>query len=670
MDDNKLSRMKELIDIINDLNYYYYTLDSPKVSDKEYDAIYDELVALEKETNTVLSNSPTQRVGGEVLDKFEKHRHLGKLLSLDKSQNVEELRSWDQRVKKLINQYNAANEQKLPYPTYVVELKFDGLTINLTYQDGKLVQGSTRGNGIIGEGILPQIKTIKTVPLTIPFKDGTFEVQGEGLMPLSALEEYNKKAKEPLKNARNGAAGALRNLDPKLTAERNLIAYFYNIGFSDTLTFETHLDMIEFIKENRLPVNDYLKVYNDIEEVIEEVGRVNEERKNLDVLTDGLVIKINDIRTREVLGYTQKFPRWAMAYKFEAEEVTTKLLEVEWNVGRTGKVTPIAHLEPIDIGGVTVKRATLNNWDDIQRKRVKKGCKVWIRRSNDVIPEIMGAVEDDEVHEEIDKPEYCPACNSELKHEGVHMFCLNSLSCKPQLVSRLVHFASRDAMNIEGFSEKTAGQLFEKLDLKDISQIYELKFDDLVELERFGKKKTENLLNAIEKSKNCDLDAFIYALGIPNVGRKTATELANTFKSLENIMNATYDELISVPDIGGIVANSIIEFFHDDKIVESINKLLSEGITLEYEEHEVKEDSIFSGKTVVVTGTLEDFSRTEAKEIVEKLGGKVTGSVSKKTDFVVVGENPGSKADKASELGISIINSDEFKKIVEDSKLM
>jgi DNA ligase (NAD+) len=666
---DKIERMKELIEIINDLNYHYYILDNPKVSDKEYDELYDELTRLEKESGTILPNSPTQRVGGEPLEKFEKHRHIAPLWSLDKCQSIEELKNWDQRVRRLINQYNMENEKKLPSPTYTVEYKFDGLTINLTYRDGNLVQGATRGNGEVGEAILPQIKTIKSIPLTIDFK-GTVEIQGEGLMPLSVLEEYNKTADEPLKNARNAAAGALRNLDPKVTAKRRLIAYFYNVGYIEGKTFDTHLEMLDFIRENRLPVSNYIKTFDNIEKLIEEIERVKKDRKELDVLTDGLVIKINDMRTREALGYTQKFPRWAVAYKFEAEEVTTKLIDVEWNVGRTGKVTPTAILEPVEIGGVTVKRATLNNWDDIQRKKVAIGLRVWVRRSNDVIPEIMGAIEDSsENPEEIQKPEICPACGSELVQEGVHIFCPNSLSCKPQLVSRLVHYASRDAMNIEGFSERTAEQLFEELGLKDIPGLYELKFEDLVKLQRFGEKKAKNLLEAIEKSKDCRLDSFIYALGIPNVGKKTATDLANTFKSLDNLKKAKYEELILIQDIGDKVANSIIEFFHDEKIISSIDKLLKEGVNPVYEKEEVFSNTIFTGKTVVVTGTIEGISRNEVKEIVTKMGGKVTGSVSKKTDYVIVGENPGSKLAKAQELGIRIIEGEEFKELIEKGNL-
>ncbi len=660
MDDEK--RIDELIEIINDLNYHYYTLDDPKVSDKEYDLLYDELVHLEKKTGVIHPYSPTGRVGGELVDKFEKHTHLGRLWSLDKSQNEGELINWDNRVKKIINEYNLSNEDKLPNPKYIVEYKFDGLTINLTYKDGFLVQGATRGNGTIGEAILPQLKTIKSIPMKIDFK-GTMEVQGEGLMPLSALEEYNKTASEPLKNARNAAAGALRNLDSKVTAERNLTAYFYNVGYIEGKTFDNHRSILEFLKENRFPVFPYAKEFERIEDVIKEIEVIKEERHKLDLLTDGLVIKVDDIRTREVLGYTNRFPRWAIAYKFEAEETTTKLLEVVWNVGRTSKVTPTALLEPVEIGGVTVRRATLNNYDDIERKGVRINSRVLIRRSNDVIPEILGTVETDEETFEIEKPTQCPACNSELIQNGVHIFCPNSLSCKPQLVSRLVHFASRDAMNIEGFSEKTAEKFLEELNIVDLPHIYEVKYEDLIKLEGFKERKTKNLLHAIEKSKDIALASFIYALGINNVGIKTANDLANHFKSLDNLKKATFEELLTVGEIGEIIANSILEFFHDEKILESLDKLLSEGVKPYFEEIEVQQ-SIFTDKTVVITGTIEGISRNEIKEMVERMGGKVTGSVSKKTDYVIVGEDPGSKYTKAVELGIEIINEDRLKELL------
>ncbi len=658
---NKIDRIKELIKELNAHSYNYYTLDNPTITDKEYDALYDELHALELETGYIQPDSPTQRVGGEVLDKFEKHTHIRKLWSLDKAQNVGELYAWEERANKLRSEYNQTHEEKLPPLEYILELKFDGLTINLTYEDGLLVQGATRGNGTIGEAILPQLKTIKSIPMSIEYK-GKLEIQGEGVMPLSALEKYNKKADEPLKNARNAAAGALRNLDPKVTEKRMLSACIYNVGYIEGMEFSTHEEMIGFLKDNKFPVFNYMKKFATMDEVIAEIEILKDTRKELDILTDGLVIKINDIKTRVALGYTQKFPRWAVAFKFEAEEVTTKLLDIEWNVGRTGKVTPTAILEPIDIGGVTVKRATLNNYDDIQRKNVKINSTVWLRRSNDVIPEIMGIVEDEdnEDEQEIKMLTHCPACGVDLIQNGVHYFCPNSMSCRPQLVSRIVHFASRNAMNIDGFSEKTAYQLFDELDLKSLPQLYEIKVEDLLGLERFADKKAENLVNAIENSKNCDLDSFIYALGIPNVGEKTAKDLVKRFKSLEALKNATFDELIAINDVGDVVANEIIEFFHDKEIVDNIDKLFNLGVNPKYEEIEVSAESPFFGKTVVLTGTL-SIGRNEAKEIIERLGGKVSGSVSKKTDYVIAGEEAGSKLDKAKELGVTVISEEELR---------
>lgn len=659
---NKELRIQELIKVINDLNYHYYTLDNPKVSDKEYDELYDELLVLEEETGLIFDYSPTQRVGGYILEGFEKHTHLGRLWSLDKSQSFNELRGWDSRVRRLIEEHNRVNEEKLPKPLYIMEYKFDGLTINLTYRDGHLIQGATRGNGIVGEGIIEQLKTIRSLPLQIDYQ-GPIEIQGEGLMPLSALEKYNESADEPLKNARNAAAGALRNLDTKVTAERKLSAYFYNVGYIEGREFTDHLEVLEFLKDNRLPVFPYARSFSNIEDVIVEIEDVKDHRNTLDVLTDGLVIKVNDIKTREVLGFTNRFPRWAIAYKFEAEEVGTRLLEVKWNVGRTSKVTPTAILEAVEIGGVTVRRATLNNYDDIERKSLRLNSRILIRRSNDVIPEILGTLDTQEETFEIEKPTHCPACHSELYQNGVHIFCPNSLSCKPQLVARLVHFASRDAMNIEGFSEKTAEKLLEELDIKDLPELYEIKFDDLIKLEGFKDKKSNNLLEAIERSKNVSLASFIYALGINNVGIKTASDLANHFKSLEAVKSAKYEDLTRVGDIGPIIASSILEFFHDEEILKAIEKLLGEGIKPLHEGIRTQE-SFFTDKTVVITGRIEGLSRKEIKALVEKMGGRVTGSVSKKTDYVIVGEDPGSKYTRAIDLGVEVINESRLKELV------
>lgn len=664
LNSDKVTIIMELVEELNKYAHEYYVLDNPSVSDKEYDKKYDELTKLEKETGIVLPYSPTQRVGDRVLAEFQKYAHKGRLWSLDKAQDVQGIREWHIRNKKSVDEYNSSHEDKLPELKYVLTKKFDGLTINCTYdENGILIKAATRGTGEVGEDITAQVKTIKALPLKIN-NSSVIEVHGEAVMTKTAFEEYNKKAETPLKNLRNGAAGALRNLNVKETARRNLSAFFYDIGYNEGTAFRSYVEMMNFIKEMGFPQDDYVKVCRNIEEIEEELVAVEGIRNTLDYDIDGVVIVVDDMKTRDILGYTIKFPKWAIAYKFEAEEATTKLLEVEWNVGRSGRVTPTAILEPVELAGVTVKRATLNNMDDIQRKGVKIGCHVFVRRSNDVIPEIMGVVEESlKESNEIEPPTTCPYCGSELVQEGVHYFCENTLSCKPQMVKSIVHFGSREAMNIEGFSEKTAEQLFEKLQIKSIADLYRIKKEDLLTLEKFGDKKAQNLIDAIEKSKSCDLSSFIFALGIPNVGKKTAKDLVKKFKNLDNLKIASIDELTSVQDIGDIVAKSIIEFFKEEKIIQSINELLQLGVNPRYEEEEILE-SVFSGKTVVVTGTLKNYTRSSIKEKLESLGAKIAGSVSKKTDYVLAGEEAGSKYNKAVELGVRILSEDDFEKML------
>lgn len=658
---NKIKEMEDLIKKIDKLNYHYYTLDDPLLSDAEYDKLYDRLVNLENESGTVLSYSPTTRVGGAVLSKFEKHTHLGRLYSMDKAQGDDALLAWYNRIEKFVNNYNENNINKLPEPEFIVELKFDGLTINLTYENQNLIMASTRGNGIVGEEILEQVKTIYSVPLRISYP-GKIEVQGEGLMPLSELEKYNQENEEKLKNARNAAAGALRNLDPKVTKKRNLTAYFYNVGYIEEDIFKSDDEMKKFLKENNFNVSKYNYKLKKFSEIIKKIQEIGENRNKLDILIDGVTIKVNDIETRRALGYTNKFPRWAIAYKFEAEEISTTLLDVVWNVGRTAKVTPSAILEPVDIGGVTVQRATLNNYDDILRKKVRIGSRVLIRRSNDVIPEILGTLPSDNETHEIEKPKTCPYCGSHLYQDGVHIFCPNTLSCVPQLVSRLTHFASRDAMDIEGFSEKTIEKLMGTVGLKEIPDVYKLKYEDIIKIEGFKEKRTNNLLNAIENSKHPHLSNFIYALGIPNVGIKTARDLANHFKSFDKLRNSKEDELISIGDIGSITAKEIVEFFHDERIVNSVNELFDLGISPLYEDVSNGPKPL-DKKSFVLTGTLE-IPRKELEEKLISLGAKVTGSVSKNTDYLVVGENPGSKYDKARDLKIEILSLEELDNLV------
>lgn len=655
----QIEHMKELVDLLNAYAKAYYEQDAPVVSDGEYDRLYDELLGLEKESGHVEANSPTRRVGGAPLDKFVKHSHRQSLYSLDKAQSIEELETWHERNRRRLKELGI----ETPI-TYILEYKFDGLTLNLTYESGQLVQAATRGNGIVGEGILPQVLTIQNIPLTVPFQ-GSFEVQGEGLMPLSSLEAYNKKASEPLKNARNAAAGALRNLNPKETAKRRLAAYFYQVGYMEGKSFSSHEEMVSFLEQQGLPVFSYRKKFTDFSALLQEIPVLEEERRKLDVLTDGLVIKINDQESRTLLGYTQKFPRWAIAFKFPAEEMTTILQKVVWQVGRTGKITPIAEVDAVDIGGVTVRRATLNNYDDILRKKVTVGANIWIRRSNDVIPEILGVVEEGQ-GETIPKPTICPSCQTELIQDGVHLFCPNSMGCKPQLIARLAHFASRNAMNIEGVSKKTIEQWLETLALTALPDLYRLTFEDLIQLERFGPKKAEKLLMAIEGSKEPTLSAFLYAIGLPNVGSKTAKDLAQTFGSFEEVCKASFERLVEIPDIGEVVAQDIREFLHEPHIMDRIHELFDLGVKPKEEVVQERLDTFFTGKTVVITGSLSVYTRSEAKEILERLGAKVTGSVSKKTDYVLAGEAAGSKRDKAIKLGVPLMTEAEFQEILKE----
>lgn len=652
-------RIRELVDKLNEYSKAYYVLDAPKISDKEYDELYDELLRLEEQSGIILPDSPTQRVGGDPLPCFEPHTHIHRLWSLDKVRTREDLIDWGRRVERL------AESQHLPRVKYALEYKFDGLTINLTYEGGRLMTGATRGNGIVGEDITPQIKTIRTVPLTIPFK-GKMEVQGECYMKLSVLDEINKTTDEKLKNARNAAAGALRNLDPRITAKRRLDCYCYNVGYIEGKKLETQDEMLGFLRENGFTVSDYLVFCDDIETVCDEIDKAEESRPHLDFLIDGMVVKVRDFTTREALGATEKFPRWAMAFKFAAEETTTTVRDITWEVGRTGKLTPRASFDPVELAGATIRHATLNNYDDIRRKRVGIGSRVFIRRSNDVIPEILSAVEGDVPERQVEKPTVCPACGAHVEHRGVHLYCTNSLSCAPQIAGRLAHYASRDAMDIDTFSEKTAALFVEELKLKSIPDLYDLGPQDYMGLQGFGERRINNLMAAIERSKDCTLGAFIFAIGIPNVGAKTAKDLARRFGTIEALRSATVEQLTEVPDVGEIVARSIVEFFADPSIATQVDRLLAHGVKPRPEE--VQQDSPISGKTIVVTGTLEKLDRRQAEALIESLGGKAAGSVSKKTDYVLAGESAGSKLTKARELGVRVLNEQEFFELIGETK--
>lgn len=638
---DELEKMRLLIDKLNDLAYKYYVLDAPVVSDKEYDALYDELVALEKSTGVTLDNSPTRRVGGEPLKEFASHTHLRRLYSLDKCNSYDELRAW---FAKLQNALGYA-------PACTLEYKLDGLTICLTYRGGKLVTGATRGNGETGEKVTEQVMTVRSVPLTIPY-DGEIEVQGEGIMRISALNKYNETAAVPLKNPRNAVAGAIRNLDVRETAKRNLDIIFYNVNYMDGDCKLTQTRQIEFLKNNRFKTGVLFKS-DDIEKIIAEIDKVD--RASLDFAIDGMVIKVDDGAARAVLGYTDKFPKWAIAFKFEAEETTTELLDVVWQVGKTGKLTPLAILEPVELCGATVKRATLNNYGDIQRKDVTIGSRVFIRRSNDVIPEILGVAQQAEDAREIAKPEVCPGCGSEIYEEGAHLFCPNFYGCRPQVIARLVYFCAKECMDIEGVSQKTAEQLYDKLGVREASELYGLTADDLGKIDGFKQKKTENFLAAVQSSKSADLPHFLNALGIDNVGRKTAKDLAEYFGSVDALAAADVETLVKVPDIGEIVAQSITEYFaRHSEVVARFKEI---GINPVCEK---RSGGVFDGLKFVLTGTLPTLSRDEARAKIEAAGGAVMSSVSKLTDIVLAGESAGSKLEKARALGKKIIDETEF----------
>lgn len=648
-------QMETLVARLNEYAAAYHDQDAPVVSDAEYDVAFDQLLALEQEMDFVLPDSPTLRIGGKVNDSFQSHTHLRQLWSLDKCKTFDELREWDARIKRLLDTDDI---------TYSLEYKFDGLAINLTYQDGQLIQAATRGNGIVGEGILPQVKTIASIPLTIPYT-GTLEVQGEGIMHLSTLEKYNQTAEDPLKNARNAAAGALRNLDPRVTRSRHLNCYLYNIGYIEGESFEDHGQMVDFICQQGILMNDYVHHCASIEDVIQHIEEAGRKRSDLDYLIDGMVIKVWDFTQRDQLGYTHRFPRWAIAYKFKAEEITTPILDITWQVGRTGRITPVAELEPVDIGGVTVKRATLNNYDDILRKKVKIGARALVRRSNDVIPEIMGVVDD--AGDDVVRIDYCPACGQEAKTIGAHLFCTNALGCPPQVVSKIVHYASRNAMDIETFNDKTAQQLYEQLHMKDLADLYTIQRDQLLTLEGFKEKKADNLLNAIEQSKHVPLSRFLFALGIPNVGTKTARDLAQTLGSLDAVMGTSIEILVGIPDIGEVVAQSIIDFFSDESNQRIIQRLLEHGVQ-PHGEKKVEAGGVLDGQIFVITGTLDGMGRSEAGALIEAHGGKVTGSVSKKTTYLLAGANAGSKLTKAQSLGVQVIGLEELRSMINENR--
>ncbi len=641
-------RMRELVDILNKWAYEYYVLDNPSVADREYDKLYDELRELERENGVVLSDSPTRRVGGEPVKAFGKHAHIARLYSLDKAVTDDELSAFFTRV------------QKAGDTDFTVEYKYDGLTVCLTYENGEFVRATTRGNGVEGEDVTEQVLTVHSFPLTISYK-GVLEVRGEAVMRLSRLKEYNElHPDDQLKNARNAAAGAVRNLDPKATASRKIDILFYDINYMSENPLKSQTEEREFLKREGFATFPYFKLCKDYDEVKAAIDEIEIGRKQIDYLTDGAVVKANGEEVRAKMGYTDKFPRWAIAYKFEAEEAESEVLRVFWQVGRTGKLTPLAEIEPVELAGATVRRATLNNYGDLMKKDVKVHSRVLVRRSNEVIPEILGAVSHTEGSVPVEKPQTCPFCGSEIKESGANLFCPNR-ECPPRVVQKLTHFCTKNAMDIEGMSEATLTLLNEKKAVKNFSDLYLLNEESFEGLDGFGKKKTENLLSAIRKSKNIPLDRFIYALGIGGIGRVASRDLA-AFGSLEKVAALSEEELIAVENVGEITARAVAEYFRDGENRAEIEKLTSLGVA-PFAKRQAAGGK-FAGQIVVLTGSLSSMSRSEAQRIIKEEGGVSGSSVTGKTTLVVAGESAGSKLDKAKKAGIPVIGEEEFLKLL------
>ena len=651
-------RIEELINLINYHNEKYYNQDSPEIEDFEYDNLMKELIKLEEENPELKRNdSPSNRVGGKPLDKFEQVVHKIPMLSLSNAYSWEDLKDFDSRVREAVGSD----------VEYVVEFKIDGLSVGLNYNNGIFESGATRGNGIVGENITKNLMTIKNIPLNIDEK-GELTVRGEVYISKKDFEEINKIQEEqdqPLyANPRNLAAGSLRQLDSKLTAKRPLDIFIFNLEDINSKQFKTHSESLEYLKQLGFHVSPEFKVFKTMDEIIEYIKYWTEHREDLGFGIDGMVIKVNNLAQREQMGYTAKSPRWAIAYKFPAERKETKLLDIVVEVGRTGTITPTAVLEPIRLAGTTVSRATLHNEDYINEKDIKINDTVLVQKAGDIIPQVVEVIKEKRTGEEIEfkMPEECPVCGEPtVRLEGeAAVKCIN-ISCPAQIRRGIIHFASRDAMNIDGLGESIISLLLNENIINDISDLYKIKKEDIVSLERMGEKSATNLINAINKSKENDLWRLINGLGIKFIGTKGAKILANSYKDLDKIMNATASELVNLEEFGETMANSVVEFFKEDKNIKVVEKLKEYGLNTKAIESENDDiNKVFEGMKIVLTGTLPTLKRNDAKEMIESRGGKSTSSVSKSTTFVLAGEEAGSKLTKANELGIKVIDEDTF----------
>ena len=659
-------RIDYLVDLINEANYKYHVLDKPTIEDQEYDKYLRELYILEeKYPELVRDDSPTKKIGGEVIDAFKKVTHDKPMMSLSNVFNEDEIRSFDEKIRK-----------EGIIPEYVCELKIDGLSVSLKYQKGILVSAATRGDGVIGEDITHNVKTIKTIPLKLK-EPIDIEVRGEIYMSKKTLEELNKereKNNEPLlKNARNAAAGSIRQLDSSIAAKRKLDTFIYHLPNPEDFGIKTHYEAVQFMKSLGFKTNPNNRLVKNIDEVISFCQEYEEKRSSLPYDIDGVVIKLNNIKEQLLLGFTARYPKWATAYKFKAELAYTKLKDIVFTVGRTGQVTPNAILEPVILMGSLISKTTLHNEDYVIEKGIKIGDIVAIKKAGDVIPEVVSALVERRNGTEIDfvMTNNCPICGDTLirKESEAAYYCTNK-NCDAKHIEGLIHYASRDAMNIEGFGDSITEDFYNMGYLKRVYDYYTLdKYKEkLMSLEGFGEKSIIKLLSSIEKSKENSLERLLFALGIRHVGAKTAKLLARNYKNIDALINTTYEELSSINDIGNIIAKSIIDYFKEEENIEIINKLKEHKVNMEYVNNNYQESEEFSGKTFVLTGSLTNITRDEASEIIENLGGKVSGSVSNKTSVVVVGENAGSKYNKALSLGITIWQEEEFLEKIKDKQ--
>lgn len=657
-------RMEELRELIRYHDYRYYVLNDPEIPDAEYDKLYRELVELERQfPDLVTPDSPTQRVGGTVAEQFRKIQHLSPMLSLDNAFNEGEIREFDARIRRFLNMPHDAVIE------YVVEPKFDGVSANLYYENGRFVWGATRGDGQTGEDVTENLKTIKSVPLRLLGDPATWprriEVRGEVYMPVSEFRRLNEERERQglprFANPRNAAAGSLRQLDPRITAERPLQIWFWGIGLVEGVSIQSHYEAMERLREWGFRVSPLIRIARSIDEVIAYHHEMEEQRDTFDYEMDGVVVKVNRFDLQERLGWTARAPRWAIAYKFKAREALTRIRKIIVNVGRTGILSPVALLEPVEVGGVTISRATLHNEDEIHRKDIREGDWVWVHRAGEVIPEITRSVPEKRTGEEkpFRMPDRCPGCGGPVVREGAYHICTNA-ACPAKLKEYIRYFVSKEAFNIEGMGEQIVQKLLETGKIKDPADLFALTKEDFLALEGFAEKSATNMIQAIHNARKIPLDRFIYALGIRHVGRKTATVLAEAAGTLERLMEMSEEELMNIPDIGPIVAQSIVQFFANEKNRAFIQKLLDMGLTILPLIKETLKDTPFAGKTVVFTGELERFTRKQAQEIVERLGGHAASSVSRRTDYVVVGRNPGSKAQKARQLGVPLIDEETF----------